>query len=343
MSGTATEFTAAATARLDDYLRQVRAALAAAPDLDADDIEADIREHVAAEFRAHTRPVALVELERVLVALGPPAGWAPAPTTVPAPGFNPWALVGGARRRLLGVIGVLWRGPEDWRLAYLCLIATVLAVATMGILLPVAYLLGRAAVALAAEKGQPLGARRWLVYPPVVLVSLPLFLAVTFWPVALLPLTLNAAVWPAEQFREHVAEVRDDNTVILRREPVTLRLRDGRMAMQPPPMPLTRVDGAWRINPSDRAVSELTLRTLDRMPFRSGVLLSLFAALGGLLAWGLVVGLVGWQFPRTVAAVFFPLLPADGRGAARLAVGCGAGFVVWAGFAARLAGGGVEV
>ncbi len=335
MSGVATEFTAAAVARLDAYLSQVRAAVAAA-DLDPADVEADIREHVAVEFAAHARPVSLVELEAVLAALGPPAGWAPALPTRPAGGFSPRTVLAGLRGRAVGVVGVLWSGPEDWRLAYLCLFLTVLAIPTMGLSLVVAYLLGRAAVALAAERGQPLGARRWLVYPPVVLVSLPLLLAVTLWPLTLAPLVFNTAVEPAERYREHVAEVRDDNTVMLRHGPAVVRLRDGRMGQQVPPVPLMRVDGAWRISPSDRTLYELTLPALDRVPFRSGVLLTLFVALGGLLLWGLVVGVVGWQFPRTVAAVFFPLLPADGRGAARLAVGCGAGFIVWVGFACRL-------
>jgi hypothetical protein len=344
MSGTATEFTAAAAARLDDYLSQVRAALAASPDLDPADIEADIREHVAVEFRSHTRPVSLVELERVLAALGPPAGWAPVPTGRPTPALSPWAAVAGVKRWVLGTIGVLWRGPEDWRLAYLCLLFTVLGVASMGILLPVAYLLARAAVALAAEKNQPLGPRAWLVYPPVVLVALPLLLAVCLWPVLLAPLTYNAAVDPAERFREEVAEVRSDYTVVLVREPEAVRDRSGRVVDYRQRMPLIWAgirwsDNAWRISPADLRAHTLTLRALDRMPAPPGyrgVPLSLFVAAGGLLAWGLVAGLVGWQFPRTVAAVFFPLLSGDGRGAARLAVGCGAGFIVWAGFAARL-------
>ena len=340
MSGVATEFTAAAAARLDSYLSQVRAALAGT-DLDPADVEADIRDHVAVEFQSHTRPVALVELEAVLAALGPPAGWAPATPARPAGGFSPKVALAGLKRRLLGVVGALWRGPEDWRLAYLCLFLTVLAVPTMGLSLVVAYLLGRAAVALAAERGVPLGARAWLVYPAVVAVSLPLLLAVCLWPLSLMPLSFEAFVSPAMTYRNAVVEVRDDNTLTLNFEPQAVRDRAGRVIdyRQNTALTLSSIrwaDGAWRIDAADRQRHELVLRAQGRMPFDSGYLLTAFVALGGLLLWGLVVGLVGWQFPRTVAAVFFPLLPADGRGAARLAVGCGAGFVVWVGFACRL-------
>jgi hypothetical protein len=338
MSGTATEYTAAAAARLDSYLGQVRAAVAAAPDLDADDIAADIREHVAAEFRGHTRPVSLAELERVLVALGPPTGWAPVPAARPV-GFRPWDVVSAARRRLLGVVGVLLNGPDDWRLAYLCLLLTVLAIPSFGLLLVPAYLLARAAVALAEQRDEPLAARRWLVYPPVVLVSLPVLLAVTLWPASLAPLTYNGLIDPAVRYQELVAEVRGENELILRNVPDITHDRAGRLVV--PNLGSTAhragirwTTQGWRISTSDRERNELALRVLSRTPFESGVLLSGFAALGGLLLWGLVAGLVWWQFPRTVAAVFFPLVPADHG--AKLAVGCGAGFVVWVGFASRL-------
>src|SRR5204863_4951295 len=46
------------------------------------------------------------------------------------------------------------------------------------------YILGRAAVALARERGSPLGPQRWLVYPPLVIVSLPLLVGLLLWPTA---------------------------------------------------------------------------------------------------------------------------------------------------------------
>jgi hypothetical protein len=47
------------------------------------------------------------------------------------------------------------------------------------------YFAARADVSLARERGEDLGARRWLVYPPMVIVSLVLLLALTLWPIGL--------------------------------------------------------------------------------------------------------------------------------------------------------------
>jgi hypothetical protein len=42
----------------------------------------------------------------------------------------------------------------------------------------------RAALTVARESGTPLGARRWLIYPPLVLVSLFVGLVAFLWPIA---------------------------------------------------------------------------------------------------------------------------------------------------------------
>lgn len=312
MSGTATEFTAAAAARLDDYLGQIRAALAAAPDLDPFDIEADVREHVAAEFRSHTRPVALVELEGVLAALGPPAGWA---TAVARPAVEPFRLGdlwGGLRRVVLRFAATLWHGPEDWRLAYLCQIVTVLAVASMGILLPVAYLLGRAAVALAKERGQPLGARAWLVYPAILAVSVPLFLAVTLGPgVAAYAVAGN--------------EVADARNLVENYD------RNGHL----PP----RVRGPG-LAPESRVLQ--ARRLLDAVPVSmmwKPAAAGLFLAVGVTLAWWALLGVFVWAFPDWPAVAFFPLLAGyDWLHGVRLAVCSTVAFVAWASAAQSLSG-----
>ena len=122
------------------------------------------------------RPVTLEELEAVLARLGPPNQWANV-------GVNSQAFANGVapfdgkeflrelRRKSRGVLATLWRGPEDWRLPYLTFGLTLLAPVTLGFTLLLAYLLGRATVDLAHEKGQPLGARRWLVYPAILMVN----------------------------------------------------------------------------------------------------------------------------------------------------------------------------
>ena len=119
---TMVQFTPDAEHRLGEYLRQVRSAAARSPGVSPDDIEADIREHIAAEFHAAVRPVGLAELEAVLVRLGPPAQWVSANSTArpaevlagQARSFREWV-----RQTWRALLAVLWRGPEDWRLPYL--------------------------------------------------------------------------------------------------------------------------------------------------------------------------------------------------------------------------------
>ena len=77
-------------------------------------------------------------------------------------------------------------GPEDWRLAYASLGLTLLMVITFPIggvllLLP-AFLLSRAYVALMEERGEPLGARKWLVLPPIVFLLFLVGVAALFAP-----------------------------------------------------------------------------------------------------------------------------------------------------------------
>lgn len=177
------EMTASAEARLDEYLAQVREVLHGHPDVSPDDVTADIGEHIGTEFAGLKRAVTLGELEAVLTRLGPPGQWAGANSqATPASPFDWRELIRDIRRRAKGVLNALWKGPEDWRLPYLAFGLTLLAPLTFGIALLAAYLLARATVELAQEKGQPLGARRWLVYPAILAVSLPLLLALLFAP-----------------------------------------------------------------------------------------------------------------------------------------------------------------
>ncbi|HEY1189795.1 MAG TPA: hypothetical protein VGE74_19255 [Gemmata sp.] len=181
-----------AAARLEEYLAQVRAALAGAADVNPDEIEGDIREHVGNELSTAPRPVALAALEAVLTKLGPPAQWgaAPDPTV--------WDRIGdllrGARTATTAsarrVRLTLWNGPEDWRLAYLSFGIFALGILTFFTLFPVtlvvSYILSRAGLAHARARGVDLGAgRKWLLYPPVVLVSSALLIAVVVWPIVL--------------------------------------------------------------------------------------------------------------------------------------------------------------
>ncbi len=309
-----THFTPDAEARLAEYLREVRSALAGVPDVNPDEIEADIREHIDAEFHSAVRPVTAVELEAVLVRLGPPEGW-----VVTAVGRGPdrggemidlLDVVRAARRRILGVFGTLWRGPEDWRLAYLafglfCLGVLTVLIGVGVLLLAASYVLARAALELAREKQVPLGARRWLVYPPMLLVSVPLFLAVM--------------LWPAVAAQMAALEVRDQKELVYRAE-------------------LTKRGVQFTTPPTAEQVGQAQ-RMLAAIPGprdQAGAVAGGFTLVGALAAWWTIAGLILWTFPRWPVVVFHPLLDGyDGGHGLRLAGVSGVAFVIWAGFAAR--------
>lgn len=148
--------------RYDDYLRRMRSAFGTRS-VDADEIEQSVREHVEVALAGVPAPIAEEELGRVLERLGPPERW----------------LGEESRPAWRRALDSIQRGPEDWRLAYLSfglffLMVLFFPVGGILLLLP-AYLVSRATVELVREKGQTLGARRWLVYPPIAFL---LFFAV---------------------------------------------------------------------------------------------------------------------------------------------------------------------
>ncbi len=307
-----TVLTHAAETRLDDYLARVRQALDAHPDVSPDEVAADVREHIETEFAQLNRPVTVSELDAVLARLGPPNQWASAATDFRAApvGLAPFdwiEAVRGLRRRALGVIDTLWKGPEDWRLPYLAFGLILLAPVTMGVSLLLAYFLGRATVELAEEKGQPLGARRWLDYPAIVTVNLALFLALMFFP------AIAAGSIASGEFRD--AERLE---------------RAGWRDYQLKPIP-----------DADRAYHEQLLAFVRQLPVvlsnHREVLFVVFALVGVLAAWWMLLGLAMWAFPKWPPVVFHPLLDGyDWLHGRRLALFGGVAFAIWAGYAYRL-------
>lgn len=161
--------TDAARERLEEYLGQVRAALASAAGVNVDEVVADVREHVEAELAGAGEPITLEELESVLDRLGRPEAWVPDEE------------LSFLRR----VLSRLQRGPEDWRLAYLSFglfAAGLLAFETLGGLTLIAFLLARPALSLAERRSGGLGERAWLVYPSLLFVYLFLAVGLFLWP-----------------------------------------------------------------------------------------------------------------------------------------------------------------
>lgn len=166
-----TTMTVEAQDLFDEYLQRVRWSVRGIAG--AAEIERDIREHVASALEQHQEePVSSRTLRDVLTRLGEPWQW------VPAEELPLW-------RRVLMRFSV---GPEDWRLAYLCLalsIAGIVLIPFGGFLLLIAaWLLARATYDLASDRDRSLGPRRWLVYPILAFFAFIVVVATLVAPVA---------------------------------------------------------------------------------------------------------------------------------------------------------------
>ncbi|HEX2120475.1 MAG TPA: hypothetical protein VHL59_02435 [Thermoanaerobaculia bacterium] len=160
------ELTPDAKLRFEQYLQRMRDTMRGARAVEAAEVEQNVREHVEVALATAPAPVGSDRLAAVLEQLGPPEQWLPEEDR-PA-----W-------RRTMER---LMTGPEDWRLPYLSFAVTTLMFVTLPIggallLLP-AFVLSRAWVALMAERGEAIDARRWLVLPPIA-IAFVLFLGLT--------------------------------------------------------------------------------------------------------------------------------------------------------------------
>lgn len=154
------ELTDTARERFDSYLMRLRSALRGARSVEPDDVEQSVREHIEFALAGTPAPVGAEHLGVVLDRLGPPERW------IPEEERPIWKQMFDRLRS----------GPEDWRLAY---VAFALFCATMiffpigGVLLLLpAFVVSRAYVSFVTEKGEPVGARKWLVYPAIVMLML---------------------------------------------------------------------------------------------------------------------------------------------------------------------------
>jgi hypothetical protein len=157
------------------YLRQARAYLRGSKSVDADEIEQNIAEHIDSELEGEAEPVSRDVLDAVLKKLGSPQQWVPMEEL-------PWWWK---------IIYRLRSGPEDWRLAYISFALLVagllmLSYAQAGVVLILAaFLASRAALAEAPDTDK-LKARKWLLYPSLIIVYVFVLLVLLSWPVGLL-------------------------------------------------------------------------------------------------------------------------------------------------------------
>jgi hypothetical protein len=146
--------------RLNRYLDEMRASMAGSPPGDMADVEQDIRDHIGAELADRSDPVTVGDLERVLQRLGSPRQWAADHVPV----------------RPASSLGVSF---ED-RLAYAAAASMVLFLAFPPLLV-LSWLLARWTLARIEERGEPVGARQWLLYPPIVIVVTPVAVIGVLW------------------------------------------------------------------------------------------------------------------------------------------------------------------
>jgi hypothetical protein len=156
-----TTLTSEARNRLDEYLGEMRASMAASTPAEMAEIEQDIRDHVDAELANRSSPAPKEELDLVLDRLGDPRRWASdtAPTGHASLSSNV--------------------SFESW-LAYASAGSMLLFLAAPPLLL-ISWLLARWALQRIEDSGQELGARRWLLYPPILLVVAPVMVITLLW------------------------------------------------------------------------------------------------------------------------------------------------------------------
>ena len=174
------EMTPAARERLDTYMQRLRSELRGTRAVTADEVEQSVREHIEIALAQAQTPVGATEVIGVLDRLGPPERW----------------LADEERPILRRLMDRLRSGPEEWRLAYVAFglfVATFLLLPIGGFLLLIpAMLVSRAYVELARDRAEPLGARRWLVYPAIALVlALSVGLLIVGPPLPLLGIALD--------------------------------------------------------------------------------------------------------------------------------------------------------
>ncbi|HUR80908.1 MAG TPA: hypothetical protein VM733_09085 [Thermoanaerobaculia bacterium] len=154
------DLTPEARKRFDEYLYRMRASLRGSRSIEPQEVEQNVVEHVQAALEGVPSPVGQERLSEVLMQLGPPEGWLP----------------DEERPAWRKVMDRVMTGPDDWRIAYASFALTLLMIVTLpigGILLVLpAFFLSRAYVEMLAQRGESLGARRWLVLPPIALLML---------------------------------------------------------------------------------------------------------------------------------------------------------------------------
>ena len=149
------DMTPAARQQLDDYLQRLRSELRATRAEVAEEVEQSVREHIEIALDHAPAPVSGTDMIGILDRLGSPEQW-----------------LGEEERAVASRIG--HSGADDSRLPYVALglvLASMVSFMFFGFLLLIpAMFVSRAWIEQKRERGEPLGSKRWLVYPAIALV-----------------------------------------------------------------------------------------------------------------------------------------------------------------------------
>jgi hypothetical protein len=145
---------------LERYVAQIKTALRGHPSVDPAEVERDVLGHIETELAGQATPVDAGQLLDVLDRLGSPEEWLP----------------GESHEAVQRPAAPLSRA-EEWRLPYL---TVAIFLAGPALFLPMilwplppllfllSFLCARVTLARSAEQNEWLGARRWLVYPALL-------------------------------------------------------------------------------------------------------------------------------------------------------------------------------
>lgn len=143
------EMTPAARQHLDAYFQRLSDKLHGTRVEGADEVEQSVREHIEIALEDARAPVSVTDMIAVLDRLGAPEHW-------------------------VDDIDSVRVGTDDSRLPYVTFGLVLISIATFmffGFLLLIpAMFVSRAWIEQKRERGEPLGSRRWLVYPAIALV-----------------------------------------------------------------------------------------------------------------------------------------------------------------------------
>jgi len=151
------DMTPAARQHLDDYLQRLRSELRATRAEVAEEVEQSVREHIEIALDDAPTPVSGTDMIAILDRLGSPEQWSEEvehPMSITAPEAR--------------------SGAGDSHLPYVAfglVLASIVSFMFFGFLLLIpAMFVSRAWIEQKRERGEPLGSKRWLVYPPIALV-----------------------------------------------------------------------------------------------------------------------------------------------------------------------------